>query len=312
MIKLIKIFSLCAVFTLSPQVTAFELVHSQGTIKLDSAPEAIITYDPAVLDSLDYLGIKVVGMPELQDRSAFTKYADIKTVGTLFEPDFDALNELKPELIFVGRRNRSKSQDLTKVAPVAHYSFNYFHFLDDFKNNNLHLAKAFNKEAEAKEKLAIIEKDIKELHAINKNKTGVFLMISKHGRISPQPEGALFGFVYELFGLTSVLESRDPDAPRRRPRANSPQAKAMAKVRAQQITNIANANPDWLIVFDRHQLIDHELKADKVLQAHPELGQIDALKQNRVMYVDPDKWYLITGGLNNVHQIVKAAIEQMK
>ena len=313
MIKLAKTLSFCMALTLSTHVMAFELKHSAGTIKLDKAPEIIATYDPAVLDSLDYLGIKVAVMPDIQDRPAFAKYAGGKAGGTLFEPDYNVLNAVKPDLIFVARRTASKQEELSKVAPVAYYSFNNFQYLEDFKINNLNLAKAFGKEGEAQAKLDEIDADIKKLHEINKDKTGVFVTVLRNGGIVPHVEGDLFGFSYDLFGLTPVLEGRDPDAkPQLRPKRDGPEAKAVAETRAKQVTEIAKANPDWLIVFDRQQLTSSKLTADKKLKEHPELGQIDAVKNNKIFYIDPAEWYLITGGLNNIHNIVKQAAEAMK
>lgn len=313
MTKLAKTLSFCVALTLSTHVMGFELTHSEGTIKLDKVPETIATYDPAVLDSLDYLGIQVAAMPDIKERPAFTKYADVRGAGTLFEPDYDVLNEVKPDIVFVARRTASKQEELSKVAPVAYYSVNNFQFLEDFKTNNLNLAKAFGKEDEAQAKLDAIDADIKKLHAINKDKTGVFMMVLGNGGVAPHVEGDLFGFTYDLFGLTPVLAGRDPNvAPQPRPEAGSPEAKAAAEARAKQVSEIVKANPDWLIVFDRKQLTSNELTADKTLKEHPELGQLDAVKNNNIVFIEPSEWYLITGGLNNMHNIVKQATQEMK
>ena len=313
MTKLAKTLSFLTALTLSIQVMAFELKHSEGIIKLDKEPQVIASYDPAVLDSLDYLGVKVAAMPDIQSRELFAKYADLKAVGTLFEPDFTALAELKPDLIFVGRRSASKQEELSKVAPVAFYAVNNFQYLDDFKTNNLNLAKAFGKEAEAKSKLSEIDEDIKKLHELNKGRTAVFMMVLANGGVAPHVDGDLFGFVYDVFGLTPVLDGKDPNAPvKPRPEKGSSEAKSAADARALQVADIAKANPDWLIVFDRQQLSSKELTADKTLQGHPELGQLDAVKNNKIVYIDPAEWYLVTGGLNNLHNIVKKVTKQMQ
>lgn len=313
MTKLAGILLFYITLTVSIQVMAFELTHSEGMIKLDDMPQTIVTYDPAVLDSLDYLGIHVSAIPAIQDRPAFEKYTDIKRAGSLFEPDYQVLNEIKPDIIFVARRTASKQAELSKVAPVAYYAINSTRFLESFKSNNLQLAKAFGKEAEAQAKLAMIDADIKKLHEINHDKTGAFLMVLGNGRIAPHAVGDLFGFTYELLGLAPVLEARDPNTLRQpRPEPGSPEAQAAAEVRAKQVSEITKENPDWLVVFDRRQLTSNELTADTKLKEHPDLGQLDAVKNNRIFYVDPAEWYLITGGLNNLHTIVKKATEMMK
>ena len=313
MTKLAKLLSFFTALAVSTQLMAFELKHSEGTIKLDSTPERIVSYDLAIVDSLNFLGVDVVGMPDVHSREAFAKYAEVKAAGTMFDPDYAALGELKPDLIFASRRTAAKQEELTKVAPVAYYEVNNFKFLEDFRANNLNLAKAFDKEAEAKAKIAEIDADLEKLQALNINRTAVFMMVFDNGRIAPQVQGDLFGFTYDAFGLTPVLEARNPDVPRPpRPKPGSPEAQAAAEARAKQVSDIAKAKPDWLVVFDRGQLSGVELTADKMLKEHPELGKIDAVINNQIIYIDPAEWYLIVGGLNNFHNIVIKLITQMQ
>lgn len=313
MSKLAKILSFCTALTLSGQLMAFELKHSEGVIKLEETPQTIVSYDMAVIDSLDYLGIAVAAMPNVHEREAFKKYAHTKAVGTLFEPDYNELSTLKPDLIFASRRTADKQNDLNKVAPVAYYAVNNFQFLDDFRENNLNLGKAFSKTAEVEAKLADIDADLARLHDLTKEQSGAFMMVFDNGNIVNQVPGDLLGFAYEVTGLRPVLPARDPNATAQpRPQPGSPEAKAAVERQAQQIQEVATANPDWLIIFDRKQMSSGELTADKTLKNHPLLAQIDAVKNNRIIYIDPVEWYLVVGGLNNFHGMVKQLIEKMQ
>ncbi|MDO5667212.1 MAG: ABC transporter substrate-binding protein [Alcaligenaceae bacterium] len=310
---LAKTVSFFVALTLSSQLMAFELKHSEGIVKLENTPQTIVSYDLAVIDSLNYLGITVAGMPNVHEREAFKKYTEIKPVGTMFEPDYFLLNNLKPELIFASRRTADKQNELNKVAPVAYYSVNNFQFLDDFRTNNINLGKAFAKEAEVEAKLAEIDSDLARLHKINAGQSAAFMMVFKNGNIINQVPGDLMGFAYEAFGLNSVLPARDPKvAIPPRPQPGSPEAIAAAERQAKQISDVAKANPDWLIIFDRQQMTSGEISADSTLKNHPELAQINAIKNNKIIYIDPAEWYLVVGGLNNFHGIIKKLIDRMQ
>lgn len=313
MTKLTKLATFCATITLALQAQAFELTHPQGTISLDETPKTIVTYDLGVLDTLNFLGVEVAGMPDVHERQGFEQYKDIKAVGTLFEPDYDAVKALEPDLIFASRRTAAKQEELGAIAPTAYYSVDPFNYFEDFKRNNLNLAKAFSKEAEATAKLEAIEADLKKLQDLNQGKTGVFLMAFDNGGFAALTRGDLFGFTYDAFGLTSVLPARDPKAPRQpRPEPGSPEAKAAAEAREQQLRTVVEIDPDWFVVMDRRLLSGTELGADKALAEHPILSNASAVKNNRVIHAHPNEWYLIAGGLDNFHKMVQELLEQMQ
>ncbi|HDL3294252.1 TPA: enterochelin ABC transporter substrate-binding protein, partial [Mannheimia haemolytica] len=60
-------------------------------------------FDTGSLDTLQALGVKIDGMPEFKVLSYLKPSADkAVNVGTVFEPDLEALNSLNPDLIIVG------------------------------------------------------------------------------------------------------------------------------------------------------------------------------------------------------------------
>src|SRR5690606_33522198 len=134
---------------------------------------------------------------------------------------------------------------LQKVAPTATFESNPAAFLKSFKTTNLALGKAFDKEAQAQAAIAAIEKNVEDLHRANQGKTGAFLFTIR-GNVMAHVPGDRFGYAHELTGLKSVLPAKDAKAPAQpRPEAGSPEAKAAAEKRAQEIASIAKAEPDW-------------------------------------------------------------------
>lgn len=306
------IASMCVAFSVVSPATAFELVHSEGTISLPSASSKIVTFDLSVLDTLNTLGVEVVGVPKASYKGSLAKFKDAAVVGTLFEPDYPVLNTLKPDLIFAGGRSQKAIPQLKEIAPTATFNSDPSAFLDSFRRNNLALAEAFEKKELAQKAIDAVDENVKTLRDVNKGKTAAFLFAIK-GNVMAHVPGDRFGYAYELAGLKSVLPAKDPKAPAApRPEAGSPEAKAAAAARAETITEIAKAEPDWLIVLDRGAINGAEKTAAETLSKHPQLSQTKAFKEGRVFYVDPDAWYVIGGGLTNLKEITDSMLASMK
>lgn len=288
---------------------AFEL--EQESIRLDKIPKVIAIYDLAILDSLNALGIEVQGVPKSNYQDNLAKFNKATQIGSLFEPDYQVLKQLKPELIFAGGRSGKAIPELSKVAPVANYTLDRNNFLASFKRTSLNLAKAFAKEQEAQSYIQAIEKNTQQLASINKGKTGIFLF-TINGAIMAHAPNDRFGYSYELTGLQSVIEPKAASPRTARPAPNSPEAKKMQAEREAQIKAIAAANPDWLLVLDRGAINGGEKTAAATLKNHPELSQTSAYQQGRVIYLEPDSWYIFGGGLNNLKNITQRLVEQMQ
>jgi len=300
-----------ALFT-TQSALAFELAHSEGTIKLQSTPSQIVSYDLAVLDSLSTLGIDVAGVAKANYSGHMAHLADKPVTGTLFEPDYPVLDKLKPDLIFAGRRSVPAMPELSKHAPTAVFHTDPLAFLDSFRQANEALGSAFQKQAQVKVALDAIDENVKHLHEANQGKTGAFLFVMR-GNIIPNVPGDRYGYGLELAGLQSVLPATDPNAPTPpRPEPGSPEAEAAAAARAEQIATIAKAEPDWLIVMDRGAINDGEKTAEEALAKHPQLSQTKAYKAGRVYYADPNGWYLVGGGLTNLKTITDSMLSAMK
>lgn len=307
-----RIAVLTATLLLSAQSLAFELSHSKGTLTLKAPPKMVVTYDLSVLDSLTALGVDVAAVPRSSYSGALEKFKDAPKVGSLFEPDLEALAAVKPELIITGGRSRKAAEKLGAIAPTVNFDGDPAAFMRSFRENNLALAKAFGKEKEAKNAIGAIEKNVEALHKANKGKSGVMLFVI-NGKVMAHAPGDRFGYMHELTGLSSVLPAKDPNAPASpRPAAGSPEAAAAARAQSEQLAQVAAAEPDWLIVLDRGAINGGKKTAAEVLAKHPVLSQTRAFKAGHVHYVDPNGWYVIGGGLNNLKAETDALLAAMK
>lgn len=291
---------------------AFELPHGEGTLTAPTTPEKIVTFDLGVLDTLHTLDIPVVGVPKSTYEGALAPFSKTTVVGSLFEPDYAVLKEIKPDLIFAGGRSQKAMPELEKIAPTISFTADPTAFLSSVETGAKAIGTAFGKQAQASAALAKLNNTVEQLHAANKGKTGVFLFAVK-GNVMTHAPGDRFGYAYELSGLKSVLPAKDSNAPAQpRPEPGSPEAKAAAAKRAETLSAAVKADPDWLIVLDRGAINGGEKTAAQTLAKHPELSQTRAYKAGHVYYVDPNGWYIVTTGLSNLQTISQDMLKAMK
>ena len=143
-----------------------EIVHAMGTTQVPAQPKRVVVLDTDKVDSALTLGITPVGAAKAGELTGWPTYfgpdatKDIKEVGTLQEPNLEAIAALKPDLILGSKFRQEKYyDDLAKIAPTV--------FTENvgkpWKENFLLDGKALGKEKEAQDLLAAYEKRAKEV-----------------------------------------------------------------------------------------------------------------------------------------------------
>src|SRR5262245_5066017 len=93
-----------------------------GDQEVPLGPQRIVAFDYGALDTIHALGSEgqVAGLPKSNLPAILQRFADEKyaNVGNLFEPNFELLYTLKPDLIIVSGRAAAKISELRKVAPT--------------------------------------------------------------------------------------------------------------------------------------------------------------------------------------------------
>ena len=92
---------------------------TRGDAKVPQNPERIAVYDLGMLDTLNKLGVKT-GLSVDTNRLPYLDeyFKSTKPAGTLFEPDYEALNAYKPQLIIIGSRAAKAFDKLNEIAPT--------------------------------------------------------------------------------------------------------------------------------------------------------------------------------------------------
>ena len=175
--------------TKTPEVTGtttVEIKHAMGTTPVPASPKRVVVLDTDKIDTALTLGVTPVGAARAGELNGWPTYfgADatkgIKEVGTLQEPNLEAIAALRPDLILGSKFRQEKFYDeLAKIAPTV--------FTENvgkpWKENFLLDGQALGKKAKAAELLAGYEKRAKELKINRSLKVSVVRFMPDHIRV---------------------------------------------------------------------------------------------------------------------------------
>lgn len=279
------------------QAAPVEVEHAQGVVTLPEPPARTVVFDLATLDNLQALGVDVAGVPDARFPDHLAGFADARfaKVGTLFEPDLEAVRALEPDLIVVAGRSASAHEALSAIAPTIDLTPSTDHFYDDVTANLETLGRIYGKQELAARRVAELDERRAAATTAAAGTSGVVLFTIR-GRVMAHAPGARFGIVHDALGLPSVLPAQAPAAAAPRPEPGSPEAEAARAEQARVLAAALEAQPDWLVVLDRGLATGGGEGEATDLSGHEAVSATDAWKAGRVFQLDPPGWYLASGG----------------
>ena len=273
---------------------------AQGDVTVPLNPERIAVYDNGMADNLNKLGVKI-GLSTNEVLVDYLKpvLKDAKKGGTLFEPDLEALNEYKPQLIIIGSRMAKAREQLEGIAPTVDMTADTANMRASMEERIDALAKVFKKEAEAEKVKAEIEKAFAEAKAATAGKGKGLVLLVNGGKLSAfGPTSRLGGWLHNDLAIPPVDES----------------IKEGSHGQPVSFEYVKEKNPDWLFVLDRTAAIGEEGQAAKDVLDNPLVAETTAWKKGQVVYLSPAV-YLAAGGaqqmIDSANQ-VKAAFDKTK
>ena len=270
---------------------------ARGDTVVPKNPQNVAVYDLGALDTLTALGVPVGAtidksmLPYLQ--GAFDK---AQHVGTLFEPNYEALGAFKPQLIIIGSRTSKAAQQLNEIAPTIDMTADTKNLRTSAQERIDAYAQIFGKQAEADKLKADINQAFDAARTAAQGKGKGLVIIVSGGKLSAQsPTSRLGGWLHQDIGLPPV------DANMKEGSHGMPIS----------FEYIKEKNPDWLFVLDRSAAIGEEGKAAKDVLDNPLVAESTAWKKGQVVYLDSSA-YLAAGGAKQLQTVVNQAAEAFK
>lgn len=272
------------------------ITHKLGETTLKTNPEKVVIFDMGILDTFHELGLPVQGIVKQNLPDALKEYEDDKyfNAGTLFEPNLEEIHSQEPELIIISGRASDNYDALSKIAPTIYMGVQGDDLTKSIQDNLDVLVTIFPNEGKKinKEKDAIT-KQIADLNKkISEKELETLFVLANGDAISLYNEAGRYGFVYKDFGFKFA----DTD----------PKAQDNTSTHGQEISfeYLANVNPKTIIVMDRGQIVGSDTNAQKLLD-NDLVNNTQAFKDENILYVNPQVWYIMTGGLSATKTMVE-------
>lgn len=254
----------------------------KGDIELAMNPSPLVVYDMTLMQNLAALDVAVDGAPGgllLENLHSETQ-PDPKAVGTVFEPDLEALNAMQPQAILVGSRMAAKYDELSSIAPTLDMSIDTANIYESSKQRLHDLGALFGKSDQAAKLQQNIDGLITETKSLTEENKGTGLVVMVNGnKMSTYGEKSRYGFIHTVLGVP-MSDDQVTDAPHGQPIS---------------FEYIQKANPDWLFVVDRSAAIGEDGIGAKAVLDNPLVAQTNAWSKQQVVYLSPDS-YLAFGG----------------
>ncbi|MGE6785326.1 siderophore ABC transporter substrate-binding protein [Ensifer adhaerens] len=267
-----------------------KIEHSSGVTEVEKDPKTVLVYDFGMLETLDMLGVPVAGVPGSAVPPSLEKYkADsYAKIGTLFEPDFEAINAAEPNLVIVGGRSQAKYAEVAKLAPTIDLTSDDNDLIGSVKKNAEILGQIFGKDAEIKASIAKLDASIEALRGLAAQKGTGLILLTTGGKISAYGKGSRFGALHDVFGIKPA----------------DPALQVATHGQAVSYEYILETNPDWIFVVDRDAAIGQQTQPAAALLDNELVRQTKAWKDGHVVYLDSAKLYLTASGLKSQQDIV--------
>lgn len=275
------------------QTTAIETAAGEVTVPL--APQSVVTFDLAALDVLTAMGISVAGVPAISPPPHLADVIDnAPKVGTLFEPDFEALAVMAPDFIIAGGRSQSQVEPLSQIAPTIDMTISGQNLLADAKARVAAYGTMFEQEDTAAKMLADLDAAIENARSVTEDGGNALIVLTNGGKVSAYGADSRFGWLHTALGLSEAY----------------PEMNAETHGEAISFEFIAEINPDWIFVVDRGAAIGQDGEAAAVTLDNPLVAGTTAGQNDQIVYLDSARLYLVGGGyqslMGTIEEVVSA------
>lgn len=287
-------------------MTALPVSAIAETVEIDTAtgpqaaplnPAKVVALDLSAIDTLDALGVEIDGIPNITPPAYLADAFDgVATVGTLFEPDFEALAVMDPDVVFAGGRSQTVIPALAEVAPTLDMTIDATKLIDDAKSRITAYGAIFGLSPEAQALTQELEAALADAKAMAEGKGDALILMTNGGKVSAYGDKSRFGWLHTAVGIPEAY----PDV------ADGRHGEAVS------FEFIADVDPDWIFVVDRSAAIGQEAEAAAVTLDNPLVAGTKAGQNGQIVYLDSAPLYLAGGGVQSLNHTLSEIMTALR
>ncbi len=271
------------------------------TFLTNPARVAIFSYD--ALDILDVVGLENTSIQMLgvvkSNLPSFLEDFDTDTyynVGTLFMPDWDALDLFNPELIIIGSRSAGAYDTLKESYPnadILDVSLTYGEYSEGLTRNANNLGLIFPSVSDAIEtELTALTDGMALIKETAKDYSALFILVNGESLSFYGPTGR-FAVLHDEFGFVAADSSAEEGG-------------SHGEVVGYEY--VAAVNPEVLFLMDRGAAIGNEGTTDTVL-ANSLIAGTTAGQNDDIYILTGEAWYIAPGGFTSTQAMIDDLVD---
>ncbi|UYO56311.1 siderophore ABC transporter substrate-binding protein [Rhodopseudomonas palustris] len=290
---LIRMIAMLAAFALPALASAetIEIQTAQGMVRVQAKPSRVAVFDMAALDTLDLLGVKAAGVPDrvfLPELKSAAAGGEV--VGTLFEPNLEALSALDPDLIILGGRSSPKEKFTSRIAPTIDMTIDGQELVRDAEARLQAYGRLFGREQTAEQEKQKFNAAIVAARDAAKGKGRALIVMTNGPKISAFGLGSRFGWIHSTLQIEPAVTTMVPSI----------------HGEAVSFEFVRKADPDWLIVVDRAMAIGAGDNQARATLDNELVRDTKAWKSGRVIYLPSADLYIAGGGIQAMTRVLAA------
>ena len=288
------ITALAATLLSALSASATDVATARGTVAVEATPKTVAVYDVAAIDTLVRLGVRPTGVPEkLYVPELEVAKEGAAVIGTLFEPDLEALSALEPDLIIVGARSAAKMDAVAAVGQTLDMTIDGEDLFAKAKERLAAYGALFGKQTQAEAVARDLDARLAAARAAVAGKGKALIVMTNGPKVSAYGPGSRFGWVHAALDLPPALARID----------------AATHGEAVSFEFIREANPDWLLVLDRAAAIGSNEQAARVTLDNELIAATTAWKKGQVVYLPAPDFYISAGGVQSLERVLATITE---
>lgn len=272
------------------QAFAAEIETAAGPVNIDKVPQRVAVFDIAAVDTLDGLGVKIAGLPDNLYVPELARLRDgAENVGTIFEPDLEALSALAPDLIILGGRSSPQLAATSQIAQSIDMTMDGDDLFTQAKQRLTAYGALVDKQAEATALAAELDALLASTREAVKGKGKALILMTSGPKVTAYGKGSRFGWVHSALELPPAVED----------------VEAATHGEAISFEFVRDADPDWLIVLDRAAAIGSGEQNAMATLDNELVAETTAWKKKQVIHVPAADFYIAAGGVRSTQRVLE-------
>ena len=281
--------------------TAVTISHQSGTSVVGKLPQRVVALDMNEVDFLDQLDVPVAGMPKDFVPHFLARYKDaaqVEDLGSIVQPNLERVHASRPDLILITSLQANHYAELSEMAPTIQFDVDYrdsqSRHIEVIRENLLTLGEIFGKQALAAAKVSELDATVAQARRITHGRPErALVVLHNNGAFSSFGVNSRYGFVFAALGVKPAGPAGETG------------------LHGQPISSefIQLANPDIIYVVDRTAVMERRAGMTAASMSNPLLRQTTAWKRQRVLFVDPEAWYVTAASPTSLKLIVDDVIK---